>query len=75
MSETFDVAFISPIVVPTMKSVCTKDGATIAVGHLILVVHPLKKCIFYSTFKTFQWGEPRLYIFEGGFNMLIVDMQ
>ena len=53
MSETFDVAFISPIVVPTMESVCTKDGATTAVGHLILVVHPLKKCIFYSTFKTF----------------------
>ena len=53
MSETFDVAFISPIVVPTMKSVCTKDGAITAVGHLIIVVHPLKKCIFYSTFKTF----------------------
>ena len=54
MSEIFDVAFISPIVVPTMESVCTKDGATIAVGHLILVVHPLKNAFFTLLSRLFS---------------------
>ena len=47
---TFNVAFI---VVTTMESICTKDGAT-TLGRLIKVVHPLKqKCIFLVYFQDF----------------------